>query len=164
MTARGHLASRGLSLTEGAVCTSHERSGKLPRRGTKAAGRRLPDALIEACLHYIPRYDHLHTSPSTSTARIDSFRTPSATLTAIIDSSFHTPIDPPPMPSSAPVTAVAMAPALAAAAFMRVPRSQCDVVETSEDLGDTHHYKRVKLTDCEQEDCPLSIFYVPPRT
>lgn len=67
------------------------------------------------------------------------------------------------MPSSAPVTAVAMAPALAVA-FMGVPRSQCDVEETFVDQGDAHYYKRVKVTDCEQEDCQLSIFYAPPRT
>jgi len=50
-----------------------------------------------------------------------------------------------------------------AAAFMGVPRSQCVFEETFEDLGGTQYFKRVKVTDCEQDDCPLSVTYAPPR-
>ena len=128
-------------------------------RGTKAEGRRLPEA---SRLASTTRSDHLPPYFAQHEHGAHRLVLHSERNTDRDNSSLHTPIDPPPMPSSAAhVTAVAMDSARAAA-FMSVPRSQCDVVETSEDLGDTHHYKRVKLTDCEREDCPLSIFYVPP--
>ena len=66
------------------------------------------------------------------------------------------------MPSFALVTIVPRTSALAAA-FMGVPRSQCEVEETHEDLGDMQYSKRIKVTDCEQEDCPKSVTYAPPR-
>jgi hypothetical protein len=66
----------------------------------------------------------------------------------------------PVMPSSAQVRVVAIASALLIGG---VPRPQCDVEETSGYLGDTEYFKKIKLTDCEQEDCPSSVAYVPPR-
>lgn len=64
------------------------------------------------------------------------------------------------MPFSAHTDAAALA---LATAFMGVPRSHCDVEETSKDLGDAEYFRRIKVTDCEQEDCPLSVAYAPPR-
>lgn len=66
------------------------------------------------------------------------------------------------MLSSAQVTDVANTSALATA-FMSAPRSQCDFEEISKDLGDAEYFKRAKITDCEQEDCPSSVAYAPPR-
>lgn len=65
------------------------------------------------------------------------------------------------MPST-PASASAQHAALAAA-FLGAPRSHCDFEETFEDLGDALYSKKVKVTDCEQEDCPQSVMYAPPR-
>ena len=121
--------------------------------GTKGEGCRLPGASRSASTvqHHLAQYEH-GARPLISYSGHNTDHQKSSLLADL--SSF--------MPSSAQVIGVTMTTVLAAA-FMGVPRSQCHVEETFEDLGGTQYFKRVKVTDCEQDDCPLSVAYAPPR-